>query len=178
MEADPDSAQNCVHYPCDTDMTTNYRHRRHYAVRRKLGRAKTARLAAPAALPSGDATHPPSSVQSADGDLNDSTECDNDDESDESEDDSADRTEVDESEVDEHVSASQLFHDECVVSQLLTDGTIRFNRPVPVITVVDQPGPSSEETFFNYTSQNLTTTPLLYLDDRDSIAPHYFTTTR
>lgn len=38
-------------YTCGTTTTTNFPHRRHYAVRRKLGRAKAARLTV--ALPSG-----------------------------------------------------------------------------------------------------------------------------
>lgn len=217
MEAESDSAQGCPHYPCDTDMmTTNYRHRRHYAVRRKLGRAKTARLAAPASLASdaGDRTANPITLAGIEGatpsdgevkcDLNDSAECDNEEddsigESDAEEsatedeetspdvDDEEDEnpTEVEESDDDANLSsstarASQLFRDECVVSQLLADRRIvqRFNRPVPVITVVDQPGPSTEDTFFDYASETLTT-PLLYpLDERDPITPHYFTATR
>lgn len=96
-------------YTCGTTTTTgtNFPHRRHYAVRRKLGRAKTARLTAP--LSSADAPTVdnddgrPTSADSllstitkeatptstdADDDakchsnLNDSTECDDDDESD------------------------------------------------------------------------------------------------
>ncbi|XP_045030241.1 diacylglycerol kinase zeta isoform X3 [Daphnia magna] len=217
MEAESDSAQGCPHYTCDTDMmTTNYRHRRHYAVRRKLGRAKTARLAAPASLASdaGDRTANPITLAGIEGatpsdgevkcDLNDSAECDNEEDDsigesdaeesatedeetspdvDDEEDENA--TEVEESDDDANVSsstarASQLFRDECVVSQLLADRRIvqRFNRPVPVITVVDQPGPSTEDTFFDYASETLTT-PLLYpLDERDPITPHYFTATR
>ncbi|XP_057365189.1 eye-specific diacylglycerol kinase-like isoform X3 [Daphnia carinata] len=224
MEAESDAAQGCPHYPCDTDMmTTNYRHRRHYAVRRKLGRAKTARLAAPASLASdaGDGNAITlagieGGAEPSDGDgdgevkcdLNDSAECDNEDdesigESEDAEDSATDdedtsadvddeedenQTGVDESEDDDDgdvspstaCASSRSFHGECVVSQLLTDRRIvqRFNRPVPVITVVDQPGPSTEETFFDYASETLST-PLLYpLDERDSITPHYFTTTR
>ena len=89
-------------YTCGTTTTTatNFPHRRHYAVRRKLGRAKTARLTAP--LPSADtgdddgpvsadsqlstATKEATSTDTANdkchSDLNYSTECDDDEESD------------------------------------------------------------------------------------------------
>ncbi|KAI9559722.1 hypothetical protein GHT06_013727 [Daphnia sinensis] len=213
MEAESDSAQGgCAHYPRDADMmTTNYRHRRHYAVRRKLGRAKTARLAAPVSLASDAADGTANAMAGVEGgvatpsdddvggrvkcDLNDSAECDNDEdesigESDEcatcdeetSADDEDEESDIDDDDVSSSTAcASRALRDECVVSQLLTDGRIvqRFNRPaVPVITVVDQPGPSTEDTFFDYAPETLSA-PLLYpLDERDSIAPHYFAATR
>jgi hypothetical protein len=210
-------------------MTNNFPHRRHYAVRRKLGRAKTARLTAPALLPSDSVDNDTATdlvllssnvakeVTPTDEDvkchsiLNDSTECD--DEEDDSdgesnveesptedeetsvdvdEEEDENRTEVEESDVDDgNISsstttcASQLFHDECVVSEPLPDQRImqRFNRTVPivpVITIVDQPGPSTDETFFDYGSTlTASSTSLLYpLDERDSITHHFFTTTR
>ena len=80
-------------FTCGTTTSTNFPHRRHYAVRRKLGRAKTARLTAP--QPSTDTVDeddgPASTVtkdETTDDDakchsnLNDSTECDDDEESD------------------------------------------------------------------------------------------------
>ena len=80
-------------FTCGTTTSTNFPHRRHYAVRRKLGRAKTARLTAP--QPSTDTVDeddgPASTVtkdEATDDDakchsnLNDSTECDDDEESD------------------------------------------------------------------------------------------------
>ncbi|XP_046651629.1 eye-specific diacylglycerol kinase-like isoform X4 [Daphnia pulicaria] len=237
MEAEPESVQGCPHFTCDASMMTNsFPHRRHYAVRRKLGRAKTARLTAPAPLPSDsidndsaasdlvllsssttvakEATRADENVK-CHSILNDSADCDDEEddtdgesnaeesptEGDETsvdvdEEEDENRTEVEESEVDDEdgnisspttACASQLFHDECVVSEPLPNQRImhhpRCRRTVPVIpviTIVDQPGPSAEETFFDYGS-TLTpaSTSLLYpVDERDSITPHYFTTTR
>lgn len=232
MEPESESVQGCPHFTCDTTMTNNFPHRRHYAVRRKLGRAKTARLTAPASLPLDSVDNDTvtdllllssktvtKEVTPTDGNvkchsiLNDSTECE--DEEDDSdgqsnveespteddetsvdvdEEEAEDRTEVGESEVDDDegnisssttICASQLFHDECVVSEPLPDQrtTQRFSRTVPivpVITIIDQPGPSTDETFFDYGSTlTASSTSLLYpLDERDSITHHYFTTTR
>lgn len=237
MEAEPESVQGCPHFTCDASMMTNsFPHRRHYAVRRKLGRAKTARLTAPASLPSdsidndsaasdlvllSSSTTVAKEASRADENvkchsiLNDSADCDDEEddtdgesnaeesptEGDETsvdvdEEEDENRTEVEESEVDDEdgnisspttACASQLFHDECVVSEPLPNQRImhhprcRRTLPViPVITIVDQPGPSAEETFFDYGS-TLTpaSTSLLYpVDERDSITPRYFTTTR
>jgi len=230
MDAEPESVQGCPHFTCDATMANSFPHRRHYAVRRKLGRAKTARLTAPAPLPSDSVDNDTAAdlvllssavakeVTPADENvkcrsiLNDPAECDDeeddtdgesnveespteDDETsvDVDEEEDENRTEVEESEVDDEdgnisspttACASQLFHDECVVSEPLPNQRImqRISRTVPVIpviTIVDQPGPSAEETFFDYGSTlTASSTSLLYpVDERDSITPHYFTTT-
>ncbi len=125
-------------YTCDTTTTTgtNFPHRRHYAVRRKLGRAKTARLTAPlssADAPTVDNDGPTSSDSllstitkeatptDADDDakchsnLNDSTECDDDDESDDVESNIEDLEEEEEEAEEESVTTTTEDNDETSV---------------------------------------------------------------
>lgn len=161
--------------------TTNFPHRRHYAVRRKLGRAKTARLAtqtdqAPPAdqeeikSSAGDKDWTESSYNRPEEEESDGGQSNEiDDQSDEDDEQTDDPSDNDDYHQETCVCHHQEFYQDDGIKSIIS-------RPVPVITI--QPGSSidmleQDETF--YGPLLTTSSSLLYpVDERDAISSAAF----